>query len=630
MFNKSLFNNPLKDLNNCNVIFVSDAYSDTLNGGAELSTDALFETCPKEIKVSKVLASEVNIDLLQKFKDKFWVFFNISSMDWNLIPTIIANLDYIVVEYDYKYCKWRSPEKHKHIEGENCNCNNQLTGQLYSALILNSKTVFWMSEKQEKIYLDLFPELKKTNRLVLGSIFNEEFFIKIKDLRQKYYNKKNENWIILASSSWIKGADEAIKIANNLNLKYELVWGLSYDDMLEKLAQSKGLIFHPLGSDTCPRIVIEAKLLGCELNINENVQHAKEEWFDTENLTDIEEILYASPGVFWDSVFYYLNFVHEISGYTTTYNCNLAGYPWKESIQSMLNFCNEVIVVDGGSTDGTYEDLVDMSNTNNKIKLFLNPIDFSRKDWAVQSDGAQKAYARSKCTLDFCWQQDVDEILRESDSKKITNLCKSFPKAFDILDLPVVEYWGSKNKIRVDINPWKWRLSRNVNYITHGIPAELRRYREDGTVYSMPGSDSCDYINSITGVVVPHIGFYDENVHNVRVQALLGNEKALKIYEEWFQKVVDNLPTVIHYSWFDIERKLKMYKYHWSKFWTSLYGIEYQDTPEQNMVFEKSWSDVTEEDIKEMANLLSEKTGGHIFHKKFDPEKITPHIKLSL
>ena len=45
---------------------------------------------------------------------------------------------------------------------------------------------------------------------------------------------------------------------------------------------SKGLIFRPLGGDTCPRIVIEAKLLGCDLMLNDNVQHRDEECFDTD------------------------------------------------------------------------------------------------------------------------------------------------------------------------------------------------------------------------------------------------------------------------------------------------------------------------------------------------------------
>ena len=52
--------------------------------------------------------------------------------------------------------------------------------------------------------------------------------------------------------------------------------------MLIKLSTSKGLIFMPVASDTCPRLVMEAKMLGCDLILNEHVQHKDEAWFKTQ------------------------------------------------------------------------------------------------------------------------------------------------------------------------------------------------------------------------------------------------------------------------------------------------------------------------------------------------------------
>ena len=51
--------------------------------------------------------------------------------------------------------------------------------------------------------------------------------------------------------------------------------------------------------------------------------------------------------------FRYQRIYGTISGYTTTYNCLKEDYPFLESIQSMLGFCDEVVVVDGCSDDGT-------------------------------------------------------------------------------------------------------------------------------------------------------------------------------------------------------------------------------------------------------------------------------------
>ena len=113
-------------------------------------------------------------------------------------------------------------------------------------------------------------------------------------------SKKNDKWIILNSPSWIKGAEDAVEYAKKNNLEYELVWGLKYEDLLEKLANSRGLIFFPKAGDTCPRMVIEAKLLGCELVLNDNVQHKDEEWFSTKE--SVYEYLSTRPTVFWDQI----------------------------------------------------------------------------------------------------------------------------------------------------------------------------------------------------------------------------------------------------------------------------------------------------------------------------------------
>jgi hypothetical protein len=49
-------------------------------------------------------------------------------------------------------------------------------------------------------------------------------------------------------------------------------------------------------------MVIEAKLLGCKLILNENVQHKDEPWFATENLEEIFQYLSDAPSRFWNAV----------------------------------------------------------------------------------------------------------------------------------------------------------------------------------------------------------------------------------------------------------------------------------------------------------------------------------------
>jgi predicted SpoU family rRNA methylase len=198
----------------------------------------------------------------------------------------------------------------------------------------------------------------------------------------------------------------------------------------------------------------------------------------------------------------------------------------------------------------------------------------------------------------------------------------------DLIALPVVEYWGGYEKIRVDVNPWKWRLSKNKEYITHGIPSHLREYDEDGKLFSKQGSDGCDYIRTDNCAPVPCGNFYNQDLHTLRVDALNGDQESLIAYQESINDIIETYPGVFHYSWFNLERKINTYKNYWSRHWQSMYNIEQEDTAENNMFFDKPWSEVSEDEIKHLAAELKHRMGGWIFHSKINFNKMTPSIKI--
>jgi glycosyltransferase involved in cell wall biosynthesis len=613
------------------VIFVADVFAEQYSGGAELTTDAIIQKC--QHKYQKIMAKDLSIELLEQGHRAFWVFGNFATMNLDLIPTIVANMKYCILEYDYKYCKYRSPEKHLAAESAACNCHEEMHGKLISALYFGAKSIFWMSEAQMHNYFEKFPFLQNSDahgqgpqNTVLSSVFDDNFFVSVKKLRHEAEKNERKGWIVLGSSSWIKGADQAEAWCKENEKEYEVVWGLPYDELLKKMSVSEGFVYLPLGMDTCPRMVIEAKLLGCKLQINENVQHAKEEWFDTDDILSIEEYLYGSRDLFWSSVNAFVDYTPTISGYVTMKDCILQGYPWVNCIRSMLEFCDEVVIVDGGSTDGTWEELQKWSESDIRVQSHQLKRDWNSKRFAV-FDGSQKAEARKLCKSEFCWQMDADEVVPAGDGEKIKNICKNWPQLAELISLPVIEYWGSESKVRVDVNPWKWRLSKNLPHITHGIPSELRKIDTDGNLYASPGTDGCDYVHAETFERIPHMSFYNEQAHNARFAALNGNEEALAAYEAWLQNCANVLPSVKHYSWIDIARKIRTYKGYWQKHWESLYDIVQEDTPENNMFFNKKWSDITDEEIEELAKVLAVSTGGHVFHSKWDG-KSTPWIRI--
>lgn len=318
-----------------------------------------------------------------------------------------------------------------------------------------------------------------------------------------------------------------------------------------------------------------------------------------------------------------------ISAYTTTRNCQQMNYPYRESIKSMLAFADEVVVVDSSDgTDDTSMSLQELSREEGRVKVYFER---DRFDWLAPNhgilDGQTKALSRSYCSGDFLWQFDVDEIVHEKDALKIKPLTQtesSFQHS-PIIALPVVEYWGSAGKVRMDINPGKARLSKNDPDITHGIPIQLRR-TINGLAYAYPGTDTCDYISKNTGAYIPVTGFMSQHIEKLRSDAL-NDSASVAIYQNWFNKMIDVFPGVFHYSWYSVERKIRQYQIFWTSFWKSMYGPDMQQNkdPLWNPFFEVPWSEVTDEMIVAAGKLLEDKTGGHIFHSRWNGST-TPSI----
>lgn len=606
------------------VVFVSDLFASEYTGGAELTSEALILSSP--LSVFRVHSRDVSLETLQSGHQKFWIFGNFSGLNPDIIPTIIANMRYSVLEFDFKVCRHRSLQKHLIAENKPCDCHTSMTGKMVSAFYFGAKSLWWMSEKQQETYLSLFPFLGEIQNDVLSSVFSPEFFLYINQLREKYKNTPRDKWLVIGSQSWIKGTEDSVNHCIDNNLDYDIVWNLPYDQLLDKLAQSKGLVFLPRGSDTCPRTVIEAKLLGCELVLNENVQHRDEIWFDTDDMFDTEAYLFAARERFWNGIRKSMDYNPSLSGYTTTYNCVTQNYPFVESITSLLGFCDEVVVVDGGSTDGTVERLAEIAKGDSRLVVHVQKRDWNHPRSAV-FDGQQKALARSICKSEWCWQMDVDEIVHETDYKKVRDLVKTLPKGMELVSLPIIEYWGGKDKVRADIHSWKWRLSQNKPYITHGIPSQFRKFDSNGDLYALKGTDGCDYIRNDSYDVIPHSSFYTQDVDVVRCRGMTDPE-SLKAYEQWLNQIVEEIPTVYHFSWFNIQRKVLTYKSFWSVHWERLFNIKTEDTAENNMFFDKPWKDVTDDEINDIAKRLASEMGGWIFHRKVDFSKKTPWIKI--
>lgn len=281
------------------VVFIADMFLKDYKGGAELTTHVFMEHGVfKGHDIHGLHCQVATVDEIKHFENSaeqvHFIIGNFSQLPLKTMMYICKNVEYSIIEYDYKICKYRSFKNHKINEGIECDCLEGLQGKLSNAWYGRAKHVWFMSEGQRQIFLSKVETIKKENTTVLSSAFTEGDLRFIKSLRN---NEKNDKYLILGGDNWIKNTSGCIEHAQENNLEHEIIVGLPYHELLIKLSTSKGLIFLPNDNDTCPRLVIEAKLLGCDLILNDHVQHKDEEWFQTEE--SCYEHLKTRPEALW-------------------------------------------------------------------------------------------------------------------------------------------------------------------------------------------------------------------------------------------------------------------------------------------------------------------------------------------
>lgn len=308
----------------------------------------------------------------------------------------------------------------------------------------------------------------------------------------------------------------------------------------------------------------------------------------------------------------------KISSYVTARNPIELNYPVEAAIRSLFNFSDEIVVCDtSDKNDGTKE-LLDQLKKDFKGEFKV--INAPEVDWNAPNhgiyDGITKAKARAACTGAVCFQLDLDEVVEDVPNirQKIEAMAKRLDSTNPSITSLVVEYWGSSGKVRADINPWKERISLNHPNITHGIPASHRKI-VNGLPYAHFGTDGCNLVYKDSGVTVSHLNFVTSEIETIRMQAAAGNTAAIMKYETWFNRIGDRLPTIYHFSWWSVHQKMLKYKLFWNNSWMSLYNE--QRPAGYNPFFNKPFSEVSDDEMKNTALQIEEETSGHIFHTQY-------------
>jgi hypothetical protein len=182
------------------VIFVQDFFAKELVGGAELTSDAIIKACPKPL--FQLHSQSLTETMLRKHRNKLWILANVSGVDPYLLGLLkVLQVSYFCLEYDYKWCSYRSRQLHRMKEGVDCNCMEKAHGAFHKEYFGDATYIFFMSQLQQEHCISDCGEDLRGKSSVLSSVWSKEDLSVFRSLRETL---KNKVWAVLSGASWIK------------------------------------------------------------------------------------------------------------------------------------------------------------------------------------------------------------------------------------------------------------------------------------------------------------------------------------------------------------------------------------------------------------------------------------------
>jgi glycosyltransferase involved in cell wall biosynthesis len=161
----------------------------------------------------------------------------------------------------------------------------------------------------------------------------------------------------------------------------------------------------------------------------------------------------------------------RVSAFTFIKNGEILGYPFVESIKSILPIVDEFVIAVGQSEDDTL-DIIN-SIESDKIRVIETKWNESMKDRGYVY-GQQKMIAQFNCTGDWAFYLEGDEVMHEEDLDKLYECMKKY-KDDDDVEAIVFDYYhfyGNANSYLW--SPGWYRRAPRV------IKNSIRSYAPDG------------------------------------------------------------------------------------------------------------------------------------------------------
>lgn len=196
-----------------------------------------------------------------------------------------------------------------------------------------------------------------------------------------------------------------------------------------------------------------------------------------------------------------------LGGAIFLYNCESQDYSWCEAIFCLQSLCDEVVIVDAGSTDGTNKFLEGLKDEKTTI-IYLD-----NSEWAKRTGKEKLSFfqniAIAVLTTDWTFLLQADECVHESCFPAIREAIELNQEAFFVQR---INLWGdSQHQLDVPI-------SRSP-VGTKIIRLAKNKYRSTDDGENIDAYPSRDYYQRIR---IYHTGFIrDKNIHTHKIKHML-------------------------------------------------------------------------------------------------------------
>lgn len=225
----------------------------------------------------------------------------------------------------------------------------------------------------------------------------------------------------------------------------------------------------------------------------------------------------------------------KVSAFTFIKNGQILGYPFLQSIKSVLSIVDEFVINVGESEDNTLELIKTISNP--KIRIIESTWNDSMQDRGYVY-GQQKMIAQFNCTGDWAFYIEGDEVYHEKDLQKIINCMESNLKnsKVEALVFDFKHFYGNANSV---LNSPGWYRSE-----ARIIKNSVRSYAPDGLFWLILDSNKKGRYPRAkrTGVSCYHYGWVrtekQMNLKSKKVQKYWGGEPKIIDYSQIDQSII--------------------------------------------------------------------------------------------